>query len=178
MLNGKMGKPLLVSGLVAVSLAGCSGSQQGSIDQWMKQEAAQMKPYVEPLPQLQVFPVVAYKNDNMTNPFDVARVVPERVSTGPGPEEEVRQPEPLEAYPLQSLVMIGTLKDEKDGRIHALIQPDASQKVFQVATNNYMGTDYGRIVKIEETQITLRELVADQDGVWVERMTTVSLRNH
>ncbi len=78
----------------------------------------------------------------------------------------------LEQYPVGNLTMVGTLSQE--ARTFALVQ-DADGGVHRVERGDYMGTDHGRILAIEESAIELLEIVPDGTGGWVERSRTVSL---
>ena len=42
---------------------------------------------------------------------------------------------------------------------------------------NYVGQNYGRIVKITETEMGIKELVRDATGDWVEQDTTLALED-
>jgi type IV pilus assembly protein PilP len=59
-------------------------------------------------------------------------------------------------------------------------QPVALVKVenllYQVRPGNYLGQNYGRVNKIAETEVTLREIVQDASGEWVERTATLQLQ--
>ena len=41
---------------------------------------------------------------------------------------------------------------------------------------DYLGQNYGRITRIGETDITLREIVQDAAGEWIERNSTLELQ--
>ncbi|MCL4696602.1 MAG: pilus assembly protein PilP, partial [Burkholderiaceae bacterium] len=41
---------------------------------------------------------------------------------------------------------------------------------------DYLGQNYGRIMRIGETEITLREIVQDAAGEWIERPATLQLQ--
>ena len=56
----------------------------------------------------------------------------------------------------------------------ALIKVD--NLLYQVRPGNYLGQNYGRVMKISETEITLREIVQDAVGEWVERPSTLQLQ--
>jgi type IV pilus assembly protein PilP len=57
---------------------------------------------------------------------------------------------------------------------HALIQADAH--VHQVRVGHYLGQNYGVVTAIAETEVTLKELVEDVHGDWVERISTLQLQ--
>jgi type IV pilus assembly protein PilP len=68
--------------------------------------------------------------------------------------------------------MVGSLM--KAGKPVALIRVD--NLLYQVHPGNYLGQNYGRIVKVGETEIVLREIVQDASGEWVERPATLQLQ--
>ena len=93
--------------------------------------------------------------------------------TGPLLAPELnRRKEPLEAFPLDAMSMVGSLL--KQGQPVALVKVDAL--LYQVRPGNYLGQNYGRITKVAETEVVLRELVQDAAGEWVERTATLQLQ--
>src|SRR5690348_18502307 len=83
-----------------------------------------------------------------------------------------RRKEPLEAYPLESLQMVGTLQKGKS--TFALVRT-TEKDVYQVKVGNYLGQNYGVIVGISDNEIKLKELVQDGTGDWTERSSTLQL---
>ena len=83
-----------------------------------------------------------------------------------------RRKEPLEAYPLDSMVMVGSIT--KQGLPHALLRVDSL--LYPVKVCDYIGQNYGQIRKISETEIVLRELVQDSGGEMIERPATLQLQ--
>lgn len=173
-----MKKTLLVI-LAALPLIGCA-PEQDNLQAWMSKEAEAMKGNVPPVPPLKHFPPVEFTAMDQVSPFSDTRMVPENDGTGgsggvdaPDPN---RQKEPLEAFPLESMNMVGVMK--KQGVIHALIAvsgiPGASG-LYQVKVGNFLGQDYGLITSITEEGVTLRELV-NQDGQWTERTNQLLLQ--
>jgi type IV pilus assembly protein PilP len=45
-----------------------------------------------------------------------------------------------------------------------------------VKAGDYIGQNYGKITKISETGIELREIVQDAVGEWIERPATLQLQ--
>ena len=70
--------------------------------------------------------------------------------------------------------MVGSIL--KDGRVVGLIKVD--DLLHQVVVGNYLGQNYGRIISIEEGQITLREIVQDSLGEWIEKITLMQLQEN
>jgi type IV pilus assembly protein PilP len=48
--------------------------------------------------------------------------------------------------------------------------------LYQVRPGDYLGQNYGRVVKIVENEITLREIVQDAIGEWIERPASLLLQ--
>jgi len=83
-----------------------------------------------------------------------------------------RRKEPLEAYPLDSMSMVGSVS--KSGRPYALLRVD--NLLYQVKQGDYLGQNYGKITKISETELSLREIVQDAAGEWIERSSALQLQ--
>jgi type IV pilus assembly protein PilP len=83
-----------------------------------------------------------------------------------------RRKEPLEAYPLDAMTMVGSLM--KAGHPVGLVKVD--NLLYQVKPGNYLGQNYGRITKVGESEVVLRELVQDAAGEWIERIATLQLQ--
>ncbi len=86
-------------------------------------------------------------------------------------EHEKRIKEPLEAFPLESIQMLGTITQEKE--TFALVK--AGPNLYRVRKGMYMGQNFGVITVIDEAQITLKELVQDSGGEWIERSSSLQL---
>ncbi|RYF71638.1 MAG: pilus assembly protein PilP, partial [Comamonadaceae bacterium] len=71
-----------------------------------------------------------------------------------------------------TMAMVGSL--ERNGKPVALVRAD--KLLYPVRVGNYLGLNYGRITRITETDLTLREIVQDPGGEWIERMATLQLQ--
>ena len=67
--------------------------------------------------------------------------------------------------------MVGSLI--KTGQPVALVRVD--NLIYQVRAGNYLGQNYGRVTKVTETGLSLREIVQDAAGEWIERPATLQL---
>jgi type IV pilus assembly protein PilP len=83
-----------------------------------------------------------------------------------------RRREPLEAYPLDTMSMVGSMT-RRDGR-YAIVKVEGL--LYNVKAGDYLGQNFGRILKIGEADISLREIVQDPSGEWVERVSTLQLQ--
>lgn len=161
--------------LVCAALVSGCASDQEDIQKWMNEQAAGMRGAVKPLPEIKIFPVVEYSSADEMEPFNIARIEPTKPDkprlNDPRLDPD-RQREPLEAYPLESLKMVGVLGKGKE--IHALIQADSA--LYEVRIGNFMGRDYGKVVAIGEDTLELQELVEDMNEGWTERNRSLQLQ--
>jgi len=172
-------KSSLVLACVAV-LSGCVGSGEDEVRQWITEERAQAKSRVTPIAEPKQFKPEAYAADAQLEPFnplkltqalrrDSAQLASNAALIAP---EMARRKEPLEAYPLDTIKMVGSL--QKKGQPAALVTAD--KLLYQVTVGQYLGQSYGRITSINETAIQLREIVQDATGDWIERTTSLELQ--
>jgi type IV pilus assembly protein PilP len=158
------------------TLAGC-GAGVEEIQAWMEQQKREVKPSVSPLSPPKKFEPEPYASLQAMEPFSPQKMAAalkqeSRQSNSLLASEEKRRKEPLEAFPLDSVAMVGSVN--RQGRPFALIRVD--KLLYQVKVGDYLGQNYGRITKIDETQIALREIVQDAAGEWVERTTNLQLQ--
>lgn len=160
---------LIVPLLLSLLLAGCGDKQQDLRD-WMAEASKDLKPNLKPLPPIRQASVVNYQGSGLLDPFKQAKLEPDKKS-GFMPDANRRR-EPLEAYPLESLKMVGVMM--RKGQAHAIIAVDKT--LHQVKVGNYLGQNYGKITDISESAVTLKELVEDVGGEWTERISTLQLQ--
>jgi type IV pilus assembly protein PilP len=130
-----------------------------------------MQGKIEPLPEVKAYEPFTYDAFDLPDPFK-----PRKLSTGGGggiQPDLTRPKEPLEAFSLETLKMVGTLS--KNGVIHVVIKtPDNA--IYHVRKGNYVGQNFGLITKISDSEVTLREIVQDSAGDWSERTSTLILQ--
>lgn len=158
---------------VSLGLVACSGEEHQDIRQWMQDSTKDFKGNIPPLPEIKSFPAVAFEAIDAISPFDPVKIEPERKAGSGGIRPDLdRRREPLEAFPLESLRMVGAVMKGK--MAHALIQAD--KNIYQVKIGNYMGQNFGIITDISESEVTLKELVPDSAGEYTERTSTMQLQ--
>ena len=167
-------RPLALLGAVGwLGLTGCSSSQD-ELQAWTERQRREVKIGLQALPAPARFEPRSYESMSGSDPFDVHRLMSamklESAQASPRISAELnRRREPLEAYDLQAMAMMGTLL--RQGRAVALVSVD--RMLYQVTVGDYMGQNNGRVVKIEEGKIELREVVQDASGQWVERAASL-----
>ena len=166
---------LLAASAVTLTLVGCG--EQEELSQWMEQQKREVKPNVQPLSPPKKFTPEPYIALNGVEPFSAQKLTVALKQEARQPNsllaaEINRRKEPLEAYPLDSMRMVGSVM--KSGRPYALLKVD--NLLYQVKQGDYLGQNYGKITKISETDVSLREIVQDAAGEWIERMSTLQLQ--
>ena len=170
----------LVAAVAVVLLAGCGSSQQEEVQEWMAQQRAQTRPKVQPIPEPKKFSPQAYTMETAFDPFSnqkltqaLKRETTQSTSSAALLAPELsRRKEPLESYPLDTMSMVGSLV--KKGQPVALVRVD--KLLYQVRPGNYLGQNYGKITKVGEADVVLREIVQDAAGEWIERTATLQLQ--
>jgi type IV pilus assembly protein PilP len=166
----------VAAGLVAFALVGCGGEQE-ELTQWMDQQRREVKPSVEPISPPKKFTPQPYAALSGVEPFSNQKLTVALKQEARQPNsllaaEINRRKEPLEAYPLDSMSMVGSVV--KLGRPYALLRVDSL--LYQVKPGDYLGQNYGKITKISETDVALREIVQDAAGEWIERTSALQLQ--
>ena len=156
-------------------LAGCGSQEHQDLKEELKKLTADLRGKVDPLPVVKPYEPVPYKAYDLPDPFGPAKIelVTKKASAGGGIKPDLDRPkEPLEAFPLESLKIVGVLQQGK--QMYALVRAEAS--VYRVKTGNFLGQNFGLITRITDSQVQLRELVQDAGGDWAERVSTLQLQ--
>ena len=166
--------PALVA--LGLLLAACSGEEFSDLKAELKDKTKDMRGRVDPLPIVKPYEPVPYKVFEQPEPFSSAKielVTKSASSGGSGLKPDFNRPkEPLEAYPLESLKMVGALQQKKAN--FALVKADTG--LFRVRVGNYIGQNFGLITTITDSQVQVRELIQDAAGDWTERQSTLQLQ--
>ena len=166
--------------LVLLGLSGCGSSDQEQLQVWMTEQRNLTRSRVDRLPEPTKFSPQPYTQEGSIEPFssqklaqalkrDSNQITANAALIAP---ELARRKEPLEATPIDAVVMVGSLT--KAGQPVALVRVDSL--LYQVRVGNYLGQNYGRITKVSENGLTLREIVQDAAGEWIERTATLQLQ--
>ena len=167
---------LLFALALPLLLAACGSDEHTDLKRWMADSTKDLHGHVPPLPEIKPFPVVSYDASDQMDPFSPAKIIPEKRAGGAGLKPDFDRPkEPLEAFPLEAMKMVGVLS--KNGVSYALV--NANGMVYQVRAGNHLGQNFGFVVSVTESEINIRELVQDPSGQtsdWVERAATLQLQ--
>jgi type IV pilus assembly protein PilP len=161
-----------------VVLTACGAGDQEELSKWMQDVRAQTKVSVQKLPEPKKYEPYSYQSSGQLDPFDpqkvaVAQAKLQAKSSNANRPDLDRRREPLEAFPLDTLSMVGVLI--RGSKVSALIKVDKT--IYPpVNVGDYMGQNFGRIAAITETEVTLKEKVQDAAGEWTERVTKLQLQ--
>jgi type IV pilus assembly protein PilP len=168
-----MNRVALISMMTVALLAGCGGQSHQDLRNWMAEQGKGVRGKLEPLPQIKPYEPFAYNDFDLPDPFKPRKIEPAKTeSTSKLAPDLNRRREPLEAFPIESLSMVGTL--EKGRTLYALVKTP-ERDIYQVRQGNHMGQNFGVIVGITDSDIKLKELVQDGAGDWSERSSTLNL---
>jgi type IV pilus assembly protein PilP len=164
--------------LVAAGLSACDTDQE-DLQRWMAEQRAQVKPSVPRITEPKKFTPQTYTEASSFEPFNMLKLTQalRRESNQPSTSELIapelaRRKEALEAFPLDAMAMVGSMN--RNGQPVALVRVD--KLLYKVRVGEYLGLNYGRITRINETEVALREIVQDAAGEWIERVATLQLQ--
>lgn len=158
-------------------LTGCGDSGFSDLTQYINEVKARPKGTIEALPEIKPVEPFVFKPEGLRDPFRPINEAKESeeaeagIGNGIRPDTS-RRKEELEAFPLDSLRMVGTIT--KQGNLWGLIKA-GDKTVHRVQTGNYLGKNYGKIIRIMSDKIEIMEIVPDKPGAWREQQTSLAL---
>lgn len=165
----------LLGAIAVASLASCGGESHQELRSWMREQESGMRGKVEPLPKVKPYEPLAYQADSLIDPFNPLKAKIEGGQKGANLPDMNRPREPLEEFPLETLRLVGILQDKN----RLLAQVLANNRSYQVRVGNYIGQNFGKVIRIvttrNEERIVVKELVNDPDGKLVERESELLL---
>jgi type IV pilus assembly protein PilP len=165
-------KPTFTTILLIILLSGCGGDGGDDLDQFIRDSGNGLKGNVEPLPEVMPYSPVAYNPDGaLHDPFKPRKA---QVKTG-GFQPNLNRPrEPLEAFPLESLQLVGIITK---GKLNIALIKTPENTVQQVKIGNYLGQNLGVVVDIvndNPAEVKVKEIIQDElSGEWAERPASI-----
>lgn len=155
---------------VALVLASCA-DEPSDLKKFITEADKTLPRRVDPLPQVKPFEPFGYEGFDLPDPFKPRKLAVKQNDGGGLQPDLNRRKEPLEAFPLEQLKMVGTLQQGAD--IFALVKADKT--LYRVKKGNYMGQNFGLITDITDSEVKLKEIVQDGTGDWAERVSSLPL---
>ena len=163
---------VVLAAFIAMGLSACSDDSTVDLGNYVKEVQARQKSRIPPLPKPQEFTIFSYNDSTVRNPFEPTVEI-QALDTNNGLKPDMsRSRDVLEQYALGSLKMMGSL--EKNGRLWALVRA-SDGTLYRTTVGKHLGKNNGRIMKITESQIELKEIVPDGLGGWIERTSTLAV---
>jgi type IV pilus assembly protein PilP len=169
MMSKRIALSITVSALL-FTLFGCGASEDQDIKTWMAEQGLSSRGKIQAIPPIRPYEPFTYNAFGLPDPFTPRKIESAKGARSPDLQ---RRKEALEAYPLETLTMVGTL--EKGRALIGLVRA-SDKRVFQVRQGNYMGQNFGVITSITDAEISLKELFQDGAGDWAERQSKIMLQ--
>lgn len=163
-------KCIILISIFSLLLNACSGDNSDLV-KYINDTKIRKEKKIEPIPKFAPLPIFKFaENDIRRNPF---KPIDQKKRTDLFAPDQKRIKQPLEAFPLDALKFVGTLK--KENEIWALIkQPD--NQITRIKVGEYMGQNYGHVVDIKDDLIKIEETIKNS-GTWEKNFTTLNLYN-
>ncbi|MES2296287.1 MAG: pilus assembly protein PilP [Pseudomonadota bacterium] len=170
-----LGAPVVVC--AALVLGGCGEGDIKEVKQWMAEVDKTTKVAIRPLPEPKAFVPYAFAVRESVDPFNPNKLLVELAkladqSNNPLKPDPNRRKELLEAFPLDTMKMVGIIQKDKVNT--ALLQID--KQVYPIVNGQRVGQNYGVVTNVGEDAISIKEVVQDAGGDWVERMSKLELQ--
>lgn len=156
-------------------LGGCGGQDLADLQSWVTEVKSRPKGAIEPLPEFKTIEPFVFNASAVRSPFEpVAEetTTDQGAATGGLRPDFDRPKEELEAYALDGLRMVGTVF--QSGTLWGLVRANDGT-IHRVRKDNYMGKNFGKIVRIAEDKIEVIEIIQDSTNAWRERPATLAL---
>jgi type IV pilus assembly protein PilP len=163
---------------IAALLSACGYTTEQDVRSFIDAERAALHPVSKAIPSPKPFEAAVYDEAGKPDPFSKQAFVQFLMGAAKAAKpsiasaELLRSKTALEGFALESLAMVGILT--KEGQNVALIR--AESKIYQVSVGSYIGQNMGKVTKIEEARLTLRELVQDDLGEWSARTNMLNMQ--
>lgn len=170
----------LVTGVFIGFLGGltaCGGaSKYADIDEYLAEKRAAPSGQIEPIPALKAYRAFSYSASGLRAPFskpvDVKEIAKIEASSNVAPDLN-REKEFLEQFSFDSLKMVGSVTLQ--GVLWILLE-DPENSVHRVQRGNYIGRNHGKITDVDESYLSVVEIVSTGGSGWVERPRSMDLK--
>ena len=164
---------LVLATICGIFVCGCS-NRDASIENDLQLSIAKVKGKILDIPVYKPYTATGYLLQNVADPFGSTKAQIAGKTDG-SPERDrpdmKRDRQPMEAFPLEAMEFNGNIV--KQGTMHALVA--VHEKMYAVKIGEYLGQNFGRIMKISETEVVITEKVQEFSGDWVERTSRLGL---
>lgn len=172
-----MNRHRLLLGVIGVAaatgLAGCGAPDHDNLRSELSTLTVGVKGQVEPLPPVIAYTPFPYHVEEFPDPFSPQKILASlRGKGGANGPNLLRPREPLEAFPIESMQVVGSLT--REGQVYALVKTERG--LYRVTRGNHIGQNFGQVVRVTEGEMEVKELFQDGAGDWSEKLTVVPLQ--
>ncbi len=160
----------------ALLLTSC-GTEHTDLESFISETKLTGSAKVKALPDYIAYEKFVYVSDGIRDPFVAEKDIPVIiVEDEQGIKDEFapnvnRKKETLELFPIDTLQMVGTLEKEFNW---ALIRTSDGD-IHRVKIGNYLGQNFGEIIQLTDNKITVKEVIKDGLGDWIERFASITM---
>ena len=168
----KLKRTIICLGLLNVSA--CS-QDTSDLQSFIAQTKSAHVGSVKPIPQFKPYESFVYTAAELRDPFVSNTTIKDddpATKTSLLNPDTTRPRQPLEAFPLDTLSMVGIL--EQNEQQWGLIK-DPQNLVHRIQVGNYMGKNEGRITEINESAVFLVEIIPDGIGGYIEQDASIAI---
>lgn len=167
-------RPIIFS-ILSLCLIACSESNKmNEMKKYIRSVKQRKARPIEPIPDFKPLPGFKYpENSERRNPFAAVKIRTTNQGTENAPNTN-RLRQPLENFAIDSLKFVGLLK--QGGLTWGLITTPISGEIKRVQIGNYMGKNYGKVIKINDKSITIEERVK-VGSTWDKRITKLNINS-
>lgn len=156
---------------LSLMLVACGDNNKRDVEKQVTSIKSKPAMPIESLPTLQPMAKTTYQASYLRNPFEVPKKV---VAQDTGQPDLNRKKDPLEAFSLDSLKMVGSIKQAN--QVWALIQaPNGT--IYPIRRGQYIGQNFGQVATVTADDIQLVEKVK-QSGEWRQRNAQLLLKQN
>lgn len=175
--NKLLSVKILLCALIVLNVCACTNQELRSelhayVDRIKKRKIED----IEPLPEVKPYETFSYNDSARRSPFApsvVENSANKLVDTNGIHPDRNRRKEPLEAYPLDGLRMVGTV--EKEGKQWALVM-DTEGTIHHIMKGSYIGQNDGKVENISDDKVSVTEIIPDPTGGWREKKAFLALK--
>jgi len=161
--------------VVAAGLSACADDDLADLKDYVAKVKSRQKSAVEPLPEIKTVEPFVFNAEDLRDPFMPSEKVEQqedaKAENGIRPDT-TRAKEELESYELDTLRFVGTV--DLNNALWGLVRA-SDGTIHRVRAGNYMGRNFGKIIRVKEDQIELLEIIPDSPGAWRERKASLDL---
>lgn len=166
---------------MSLMLTGCGQNDMSDLTKYIAEVKAKPKSAIEPLPEIKVVEPFLFDPNGLRDPFAaIVQTEQDQISessNGSGLKPDpLHQKEELEGFPLDALKMVGTVNINSALWGLVTVKADSGNgkearlaTIHRVREGNYLGMNYGKIMRISSEKIELTEIVPDKPGTWREQ---------